>query len=135
MELVRVLPSADDEINAACFHPRPGGGIAYGTKEGRLRVIAVDRSALAEEPEAAEVAASTSGGSSGGASSSQRACGRAGAGAAAASGGAVAGEEAHPTQRELDSLRDWMVTQQWLQQQALGGGAPPLGWERGGRRP
>lgn len=39
MEVVRVLPSAEDEINAACFHPAPGGGIAYGTKEGRLRII------------------------------------------------------------------------------------------------
>lgn len=46
MALVRVLPSADDEINAACFNPQPGGGIAYGTKEGRLRVIAHDRSQL-----------------------------------------------------------------------------------------
>ena len=46
MELVRVLPSADDEINAACFHPRAAGGIAYGTKEGRLRIISHDRSHL-----------------------------------------------------------------------------------------
>lgn len=50
MELVRVLPSADDEINAACFHPRAGGGIAYGTKEGRLRTIAHDRSHLCVAP-------------------------------------------------------------------------------------
>ena len=47
MEVVRVLPSADDEINAACFHPRPGGGIAYGTKEGKLRLISHDPSAAA----------------------------------------------------------------------------------------
>jgi activator-of-BECN1-regulated-autophagy protein 1 len=46
MALVRVLPSADDEINAACFHPRAGGGIAYGTKEGRLRTVSLDRSHL-----------------------------------------------------------------------------------------
>jgi activator-of-BECN1-regulated-autophagy protein 1 len=46
MSLARVLPSADDEINAAAFHPRAGGGIAYGTKEGRLRTIAHDRSML-----------------------------------------------------------------------------------------
>lgn len=39
MELVRVLPSAEDEINAACFHPLPGCGLAYGTKEGRLRLV------------------------------------------------------------------------------------------------
>jgi activator-of-BECN1-regulated-autophagy protein 1 len=46
MELVRVLPSGEDEINAACFHPRPGGGIAYGTKEGKLRLVSHDRSKL-----------------------------------------------------------------------------------------
>jgi len=32
MELVRVLPSAEDEVNVACFHPFPGGGLVYGTK-------------------------------------------------------------------------------------------------------
>lgn len=32
MELVRVLPSAEDEVNVACFHPRVGGGLVYGTK-------------------------------------------------------------------------------------------------------
>jgi hypothetical protein len=35
MELVRVLPSAEDEVNVACFHPSPGGGLVYGTKVGR----------------------------------------------------------------------------------------------------
>ncbi|KAK9827688.1 hypothetical protein WJX81_000005 [Elliptochloris bilobata] len=39
MGLVRVLPSAQDEVNAAAFHPFPGGGIVYGTKEGRLRIL------------------------------------------------------------------------------------------------
>ncbi|BDA46641.1 probable activating molecule in BECN1-regulated autophagy protein 1 at N-terminal half [Coccomyxa sp. Obi] len=39
MPLVRVLPSARDEVNAAAFHPFKGGGIAYGTKEGRLRIL------------------------------------------------------------------------------------------------
>ncbi|XP_022771364.1 uncharacterized protein LOC111314361 isoform X2 [Durio zibethinus] len=39
MELVRVLPSAEDEVNVACFHPFAGGGLVYGTKEGRLRVL------------------------------------------------------------------------------------------------
>ncbi|TVU32442.1 hypothetical protein EJB05_24173 [Eragrostis curvula] len=39
MELVRVLPSAEDEVNVACFHPSPGGGIVYGTKEGKLRIL------------------------------------------------------------------------------------------------
>mmetsp|Transcript_1199 Transcript_1199/g.3966 ORF Transcript_1199/g.3966 Transcript_1199/m.3966 type:complete len:415 (+) Transcript_1199:126-1370(+) len=43
MELVRVLPSAEDEVNVACFHPRPGGGLAYGTKEGKLRILRHDR--------------------------------------------------------------------------------------------
>ncbi|KAL6217638.1 hypothetical protein ACLB2K_010855 [Fragaria x ananassa] len=42
MELVRVLPSADDEVNVACFHPFAGGGLAYGTKEGKLRVLHFD---------------------------------------------------------------------------------------------
>eukprot|EP00267_Zea_mays_P057373 XP_023157409.1 uncharacterized protein LOC103646691 isoform X7 [Zea mays] len=39
MELVRVLPSAEDEVNVACFHPLPGGGLVYGTKEGKLRIL------------------------------------------------------------------------------------------------
>ena len=42
MNLVRVLPSAEDEVNVACFHPCPGGGLAYGTKEGRLRILRHD---------------------------------------------------------------------------------------------
>lgn len=32
MELVRVLPSMEDEVNVACFHPSVGGGLVYGTK-------------------------------------------------------------------------------------------------------
>jgi hypothetical protein len=32
MELVRVIPSAEDEVNVACFHPSPGAGLVYGTK-------------------------------------------------------------------------------------------------------
>lgn len=32
MELVRVLPSAEDEVNVACFHPSVGSGLVYGTK-------------------------------------------------------------------------------------------------------
>ncbi|XP_022760413.1 uncharacterized protein LOC111306775 isoform X3 [Durio zibethinus] len=39
MELVRVLPSAEDEVNVACFHPSVGGGLVYGTKEGKLRIL------------------------------------------------------------------------------------------------
>ena len=42
MRLVRALPSAEDEVNVACFHPSPGGGVAYGTKEGRLRILRHD---------------------------------------------------------------------------------------------
>lgn len=33
-----------------------------------------------------------------------------------------AGGTAHPTQRELDQLREFVLTQQWLRQQALGDG-------------
>jgi hypothetical protein len=32
LELVRVIPSAEDEVNVACFHPFPGAGLVYGTK-------------------------------------------------------------------------------------------------------
>ncbi|KAL1826102.1 uncharacterized protein LOC108214942 [Daucus carota subsp. sativus] len=43
LEVVSMLPSAEDEVNVACFHPFAGGGLAYGTKEGRLRVLECDR--------------------------------------------------------------------------------------------
>ncbi|XP_020112761.1 uncharacterized protein LOC109727192 isoform X2 [Ananas comosus] len=43
MELVRVLPSAEDEVNVACFHPLAGGGLVYGTKEGKLRILQYNR--------------------------------------------------------------------------------------------
>lgn len=43
MKIVRVVPSAEDEVNCACFHPAVGGGLAYGTKEGRLRIVTHDR--------------------------------------------------------------------------------------------
>ncbi|KAL4558615.1 hypothetical protein LXL04_036816 [Taraxacum kok-saghyz] len=39
MEIVSVLPSAEDEVNVASFHPFSGGGIVYGTKEGKLRIL------------------------------------------------------------------------------------------------
>ncbi|XP_077250879.1 uncharacterized protein LOC143890184 isoform X2 [Tasmannia lanceolata] len=42
MELVRVLPNAEDEVNVACFHPSVGGGLVYGTKEGKLRILQYD---------------------------------------------------------------------------------------------
>ncbi|XVF28484.1 hypothetical protein REPUB_Repub15cG0033300 [Reevesia pubescens] len=44
MELVSVLPSAEDEVNVACFHPSVGGGLVYGTKEGKLRILQYDNS-------------------------------------------------------------------------------------------
>ncbi|KAE8670419.1 Protein FAR1-RELATED SEQUENCE 7 [Hibiscus syriacus] len=44
MELVRVLPSAEDEVNVACFHPSVGCGLVYGTKEGKLRILQYDSS-------------------------------------------------------------------------------------------
>lgn len=47
MKLVGVLPSTEDEVNVACFHPLVGGGLAYGTKEGKLRII--NMSSLNEE--------------------------------------------------------------------------------------
>ena len=37
--VVASVSSAEDEVNAAAFHPHAGGGIAYGTKEGRLRLL------------------------------------------------------------------------------------------------
>jgi len=59
MSLVRSLASAEDEVNVACFHPAPGGGVAYGTKEGKLRflqhekppVLETDEGGLLTEPE------------------------------------------------------------------------------------
>ncbi|KAK8989959.1 hypothetical protein V6N11_064371 [Hibiscus sabdariffa] len=44
MELVRVLPSVEDEVNVACFHPSVGGDLIYGTKEGNLRILQYDSS-------------------------------------------------------------------------------------------
>ncbi|CAL5347530.1 unnamed protein product [Camellia sinensis] len=44
MELVRVLPSAEDEVNVACFHPSVGSGLVYGTKEGKLRILQYETS-------------------------------------------------------------------------------------------
>ncbi|KAL6565219.1 hypothetical protein OROMI_016669 [Orobanche minor] len=44
MELVRILPSAKDEINVACFHPLVGSGLVYGTNEGKLRIFQCDLS-------------------------------------------------------------------------------------------
>ncbi|GIL60773.1 hypothetical protein Vafri_15217 [Volvox africanus] len=41
--LRRVLLSADDEVNVAVFNAFPAEGMAYGTKEGRLRLVRYDR--------------------------------------------------------------------------------------------
>ncbi|KXZ40827.1 hypothetical protein GPECTOR_2080g1077 [Gonium pectorale] len=43
LELRRVVLSTDDEVNVAVFNTFPGGGMAYGTKEGRLRLMRYDR--------------------------------------------------------------------------------------------
>ena len=42
---MRSLPSLDDEVNVAAFHPVPGVGIVYGTKEGKLRSLKYDKRA------------------------------------------------------------------------------------------
>eukprot|EP00898_Chlorokybus_atmophyticus_P003935 jgi/Chlat1/4542/Chrsp29S04591 len=39
MRLIRSIPSAEDEVNVACWSPIAGDGLAYGTKEGRLRIV------------------------------------------------------------------------------------------------
>lgn len=44
MELVRVLPSSEDEVNVACFHPSPGCGLVYGTKVKKTDLIKGDHS-------------------------------------------------------------------------------------------
>ncbi|KAL0737077.1 hypothetical protein Bca4012_013287 [Brassica carinata] len=48
MELVSVLPSSEDEVNVACFHPSPGGGLVYGTKEGKLRIFQYNTGATSD---------------------------------------------------------------------------------------
>lgn len=37
--LQNMMPSADDDVNIACFHPEPGMGCAYGTKQGRVCMV------------------------------------------------------------------------------------------------
>lgn len=44
--LVRALPAVNDVINAAVWHPMPGWGLAYGTKDGRVRLIMAGEEAL-----------------------------------------------------------------------------------------
>jgi hypothetical protein len=43
MAVVRTLTADTDEINVALWSPLPGGGIAYGTKQGRLRLLQLDK--------------------------------------------------------------------------------------------
>ncbi|CAI9267994.1 unnamed protein product [Lactuca saligna] len=46
MEVVSVLPTAEDEMNVACFHPFSRGGIVYGTKlqeEAPLALKCIDK--------------------------------------------------------------------------------------------
>ncbi|CAN0026409.1 unnamed protein product, partial [Choristocarpus tenellus] len=33
-----VVLTAEDDVNIACFHPEPGMGCVYGTKQGRVCV-------------------------------------------------------------------------------------------------
>lgn len=43
MSLVRLLAVLEDEVNVATWHPTPGFGFIYGTKEGKLRFFRHDR--------------------------------------------------------------------------------------------
>ena len=40
MKHVSTLTSADDDVNIARFHPESGHGFVYGTKQGRVRLLA-----------------------------------------------------------------------------------------------
>lgn len=33
------MPTAEEDVNIACFHPEPGMGCAYGTKQGRVGLV------------------------------------------------------------------------------------------------
>jgi len=50
MQLVRHLPSQEDEVNVACFHPSPGGGLLYGTKAGKLRLVRHEQMVVRPKP-------------------------------------------------------------------------------------
>jgi len=39
MEELRCIMSRNEDANIACFHPRPGHGLIYGTRQGRLIAI------------------------------------------------------------------------------------------------
>ncbi|XP_051127767.1 uncharacterized protein LOC127249141 isoform X3 [Andrographis paniculata] len=42
MELIKILANAEEVVNSACFHPSVGGGFAYGTNNGKLRILKSD---------------------------------------------------------------------------------------------
>lgn len=44
MSSIKILTDPEDEVNIAQFHSRPGGGLIYGTKRGRTRLILPDNS-------------------------------------------------------------------------------------------
>ncbi len=50
MAVVRTLTADTDEINVALWSPEPGGGIVYGTKQGRLRRLQLDKGPLLLKP-------------------------------------------------------------------------------------
>lgn len=33
------MPTAEEDVNIACFHPEPGMGCVYGTKQGRVGLV------------------------------------------------------------------------------------------------
>ncbi|CAN0248292.1 unnamed protein product, partial [Phaeothamnion confervicola] len=39
MRLVHTVQSVQDDVNVARFHPEPGFGFMYGTKQGRVRML------------------------------------------------------------------------------------------------
>jgi len=39
MGQISTMLSRDDDVNIARFHPDPGHGFVYGTKQGRVRVV------------------------------------------------------------------------------------------------
>ncbi|CAN0356498.1 unnamed protein product [Ectocarpus sp. 8 AP-2014] len=33
------MPTGEEDVNIACFHPEPGMGCVYGTKQGRVGLV------------------------------------------------------------------------------------------------
>lgn len=48
LELISGLTSALDDVNVAMFHPTPGAGFCYGTRQGRICFSRTCRSSLSE---------------------------------------------------------------------------------------